>query len=128
MTHTVQTRTETQMSFAFAQEQARGVVALDEKIEAARETLARTERVLHDAMEYRDLDAAKEALKDAKAAAVERDTEVQAEAENVKAARAALKAGAATLVKAHKEAKASLKALLEARGEAVENVVKAVAK
>lgn len=128
MTNPVQVRTESQLSFAWAQEQARGVVALDERIATARETLARTQRVLHDAMEWRELDAAKESLKDAKKAAVESSAEVSDAMDDVKKSKAALKKGAASLVKAHKEAKASLKALLEARAEAAESIVQAVAK
>ncbi len=108
-------------------QQGAGLVALDAQIGVARDALECAERVLHESGEWRDLDAAKERLKDAKKAAVERDHEVSAEADNVKAARKALKSSASDVVTAHKRARANVKALVGARDDAAREIVKAVA-
>lgn len=110
----------------WAAAQAEAAKELDEKIAAARERHARALVVLHESMEYRELEAAREALRDAKKAAVETDPAVAKTAEALKKAKAALKKSAATVIAAEKAAKGDVKALVEAQAETERAIVGAL--
>ena len=112
--------------FDWAREQAAAAKALDEKIAAAREKHGRAVTVLHESMEYRELEAAKEALRDAKKDAVATDPAVAKKAAALKAARAALKKTAAAVVRAEKEARGAVKALVEVKAETERGIVGAL--
>lgn len=113
--------------FEWAREQAAAAKALDEKLAAAREKHDRTVTVLHESMEFRDVEAARERLSDAKKAALEDDDEVQEAKDALKKARAALKATAASAVRAEKEAKGAVKTLVEVKAETERGIVVALA-
>lgn len=113
--------------FEWAREQAAAAKALDEKLAAAREKHDRTVTVLHESMEFRDVEAARERLSDAKKAALEDDDEVQEAKDALKKARAALKATAASAVRAEKEAKGAVKTLVEVKADTERGIVVALA-
>lgn len=96
---------------------------------AAEERAAAADRVLRETMEYRDHEAARERLSDAKREAVERDATVAAEREGVNVAKGALKHGAGGVVKANRDAKKALKAaraaLRDYQGEVIGAVKRA---
>jgi hypothetical protein len=113
--------------FEWAREQAAAAKEIDAKLAAAREKHDRTVTVLHESMEFRDVEAARERLADAKKAALEDDDEVQEAKDALKKARAALKATAASAVRAEKEAKGAVKALAEVKAETERGIVAALA-
>ena len=112
--------------WAWAAEQAAAAKALDEKIRVARDVHEATERVLHDSMEWRELDAAKERLKDARKAAVETDPAVIKASDAAKAARKELRRTAKSLVVAEKAAKGNVKALVDVKAETERGIVSAI--
>ena len=112
--------------WAWAAEQAAAAKALDEKIRVAREVHEATERVLRDSLEYRELDAAKERLKDARKAAVETDPAVIKASDAAKAARKELRRTAKSLVVAEKAAKGNVKALVDVKAETERGIVSAI--
>ena len=112
--------------FDWAREQAAAAKELDAKIAAAKERHARALVVLHDSMEYREVEALKEKARDAKKAAVESDPGVAKAAEALKKAKAALKKGAATVIAAEKAAKGDVKALVQVKDETERGIVGAL--
>lgn len=124
----VQSKTEEQLSLFAWREEARAVAQLDEKIATAQEALSRCDRVLRETMEWREVEALKEKVADAKREAVEGDGRVADAKDALKAARSKMKQSAADPLKAYRAAKGNVKALQAARSEAVERVVKGVAK
>lgn len=108
---------------------AEAVRAAKATLAMAQEAAERTERVLTETMEHATLRAAKERLGDAKRAAVETSQDVATEREAVKAAKGSLKANAAPVVKADREARKRLRAaraaLAEVTGAIVANIEKA---
>ncbi len=113
--------------FEWAREQAAAAKEIDAKLAAAREKHDRTVTVLRESLEFRDVEAARERLADAKKAALEDDDEVQEAKDALKKARAALKATAASAVRAEKEAKGAVKALVEVKTETERGIVVALA-
>ena len=112
--------------FDWARQQAEAAKALDEKIAAAREKHDRAVTVLHESIEWREVEAAREALRDAKKDAVESDPTVAKKAAALKTARAALKKTARQVVAAEKAAKGDVKALVEAKAETERGIVGAL--
>ena len=112
--------------FEWAREQAAAAKELDAKIAAAKERHARALVVLHESMEYREVEALKEKARDAKKAAVESDPAVAKAAEALKKAKAALKKSAAEIIAAEKAAKGDVKALVEAQQETERGIVGAL--
>ncbi len=113
--------------FEWAREQAAAAKALDEKLAAAREKHDRTITVLHESIEFRELEAARERLADARKAALEDDDDVIEAKNAVKAARAALKKTAAAAVRAEKAAKGDVRTLVEVKAETERGIVVALA-
>lgn len=99
---------------------------MEETVRMAAETAERADRVLRETGEYRDLEAAKEKLTDAKRAAVERCAVVSAEAENVKTSKRRLRDGAGDVVKAKRDAAKALKAARAALADYAGEVIGAV--
>lgn len=124
----IQARTEEQLSFAWVRDEARAVRAMDALIDAARETLARTERVLHESMEYRDVEAKREKLADTKREALAAYAPVGDAKEALKSARAEMKRTCRAPLVAHRDAKVALKALTTKRTESRDGLIGRVAK
>lgn len=112
--------------FDFAREQAAAAKVLEAKLEAARERHERTVTVLHESMEWRELEAAKERLADAKKAAVLEDPIVQKARLEAKAAKDALKKSAKKIVEAEKAAKADVKLLVATIADTERAIVSAL--
>lgn len=112
--------------FDWAREQAAAAKALDEKIAAAKERHALALVVLHESIDFREVEAAKERVRDAKKKAVEDDPAVAKAALALKKAKAALKKSAATVIAAEKAAKGDVKALVEAQQETERGIVGAL--
>ncbi len=113
--------------FEWAREQAAAAKALDEKLAAAREKHDRTVTVLHESMEFRELEAARERLADARKAAIEDDEDVIDAKAAVKDAKKALKRNAKSLLAAEKKAKTDVKALVQVKDETERGIVVALA-
>lgn len=112
--------------FDWAREQAAAAKQLDERIALARERHERTVTVLHESMEFREVEAARERVRDAKKAAVEDDPAVAKAADALKKARAALKKSAREVVNAEKSARLDVKILVQTKDETERGIVGAL--
>jgi len=82
--------------------------------------------VLHESIDFREVEAAKERVRDAKKKAVEDDPAVAKAALALKKAKAALKKSAAEVIAAEKAAKGDVRALVEAKDETERGIVGAL--
>ena len=112
--------------FEWAREQAAAAKELDAKIDAARERHARAVTVLHESMEFREVEAARERVRDAKKDAIETDPAVVKAAEALKKARAAMRKSARDILAAEKKAKGDVKALVQVKDETERGIVGAL--
>ena len=113
--------------FEYVMEQTKAAKEVSARLDAAREDHARTVTILHESMEWRELEAAKERMKDARKAALENDDDLANAREEAKAAAKALKKTAAALVKAEKKARGEVKLLAAVKGETERRVLGALA-
>lgn len=113
--------------FDYVMEQTKAAKEVAARLDAAREDHSRTVTILHESMEWKALDAAKERVKDARKAALEDDGDLADAREEAKAAAKALKKTAAALVKAEKKARGEVKLLAAVKDETDRRVLSALA-
>ena len=111
--------------FDWARAQAIAAKELDAKIDAARKKHDATLAVLHETIEYGEVEEAKEKVAEAKRAALDDPAVAKAKAA-LKAAKKALKKNARDLIASEKKAKSDVKALVQVKDETERGIVGAL--
>ena len=111
--------------FDWARDQAAAAKELDAKIAAARKKHDATLDVLHETIEFADVEEAKEKVAEAKRAALDDPAVAKAKAA-LKDAKKALKRNAKALLAAEKKAKTDVKALVQVKDETERGIVGAL--